>query len=262
MELNSGTAKVMPTAKGGNLPFEVKLLFGVCVLLSYPIAICLQLNSKFEIRHWYGSSWLLIPVLIMLWLVFCYFAFIKRLLRGVLAPVCMLVLPSAVLALTCQLQQMRMRTLATGLVSGDCSAFLGKTALEDAWNAAFVFYRSCCTDLAGLTGASLDATMRVQRIENCPGYTEIERIHHHDWRYLQYLEHVHRCGGWCYAGQPVWHNEEHMQDSCALSDGRSMHDSLLKMGNQVSVYSFVLMLGVSVGLLLFPGSVMPMDNSL
>lgn len=233
--------------------FEVKLTFVVSILFFYPVALCIQLHKKPSVKFWVGDwlSW--IAFFVAVWILFCHFALVSRIMRKTQAAMLMIIFPGAVLAVTCQVQELRFRSASSALLSNDCQSFAEKAQLERAWLFANELMGNCSRALSDITGAGMAETRMVTRIESCEGYAEGAGLYGKEWSYLDHMERAHRCGGWCEPSRPLWHPSQPIQDSCASAAARVIGSSIARMGLQVTVYSGLLLLSSSVALLLAPG---------
>jgi len=243
------TAEAM---EDGLLSFEVKLTFMISVLFFYPICLCIQLHSKPSVQYWVGHWILWVGIFTGLWLLACHFALVTRILKKSNAALVMVIIPGALLAIACQVQELHFRSVSAALQSRDCTSFESKARLERAWVSANNLAVNCSETLSGITGADPAATRRVLRVEDCHGYAREEARYSDEWNYLTYMEREHHCGGWCGPSRPIWHPSEPMQDSCSLAAARVMSGSIGRMGHQVTVYSAIMLFCASLSLLIVP----------
>lgn len=234
----------------GNVHFEVKLFIAAAMLLSYPLVLCVLFTWKPSVAYWLGNWTLKIAVFIMIWEVVFFFIFVTKFIRKGAATILMLVLPAAVLAISCQLQDVSFKYTSATLISPDCHASPTKAQLQGSWLAAQAFFENCTKTLAEGQGVSLKETQQVTPMWSCPGYDKASLTYGKDWTYLRGLEVTYRCGGWCAPSIPLWSYSEIVQDSCSLVAGRAMQRSISQLGMMVAAYSCVVMLSVSFFLIM------------
>jgi len=244
--------EVIEAAEDGLLSFEVKLTFMISILFFYPICLCIQLHAKPSVRYWVGNWILWVGIFTGLWLLACHFALVARMLKKSNAALVMVIIPGTSLAIACQAQELHFRSVSAALLSQDCTSFPSKARLERAWTSVHDLALNCSDTLSGITGASPEATQRVLRVEDCHGYAREEERYAAEWNYLTYMEREHHCGGWCEPSRPVWHPSEPVQDSCSKAAARVMGGSIARMGQQVTVYSTIMLLCASLSLLVVP----------
>lgn len=238
---------------GHRVSFEVKITFMVSILFFYPVALCVQLYRKPSVQYWVGHGILYVAIFVVVWVLACHFALVTRILKRSHAALVMVILPGTILAVACQTQELHFRSVAAALLSQDCTSFESKATLERAWTIAHDTLANCSSTLAGITGASPSETRRVLRVESCSGYASELEAHRDEWNYLAYMEQEHHCGGWCEPGQAVWNPSEHLEDSCSMAAARAIGGSIARMGQQVTVYSAILLACASLALLVVPG---------
>jgi len=244
--------EVIENYEDGLLSFEVKLTFMISILFFYPICLCIQLHQKPSVQYWVGHWILWIGIFTALWLLACHFALVARMLKKSNAALVMVIIPGTLLAIACQVQELHFRSVSAALLSRDCTSFVSKARLERAWVSAHELAVNCSETLAGVTGASAEATQHILRVEDCHGYAREEARYADEWSYLTYMEREHHCGGWCEPSRPIWHPSEPMQDSCSKAAARVMGGSIARMGQQVTVYSAIMLLCASLSLLVVP----------
>lgn len=232
--------------------FEVKLLFMVAILFFYPVALCVQLYRKPSVQYWVGPEILYVSIFVVLWILACHFALVARTLKRSNGALVMVIIPGALLAITCQVQELHIRSVASALLSQDCTSFEDKARLERAWTSAHDVVSNCSSTLSDITGASPSDTRQILRVENCDGYAHGYATYGAEWDYLTYMEEEHHCGGWCESHRAVWQPSERVQDSCSLAAARVMGGSIARLGRQVTVYSAILLFCASLSLLVMP----------
>lgn len=243
-------------SKTGNgarkVPFEIKIFFAVAVLLSWPVAICFLLYGKPSISYWFGIWEMALAIGIIVWVLVMYFLFIFKFIGKTTATVCLLVLPCTALAISCEVQELQFQFISTALRSQDCRSNAAKVKLQQAWEAARKISTECDNQLMKETGSPLEQIREVRRFQNCPGYHDMEKEHSSEWTYFQELEKSYDCGGWCTPEYPLWRPSKTRLDSCSISAGFAMTNSISHMGTQVSVYALIVLTSVSLWLLLAP----------
>eukprot|EP00416_Gambierdiscus_australes_P039736 CAMPEP_0171096398 /NCGR_PEP_ID=MMETSP0766_2-20121228/44569_1 /TAXON_ID=439317 /ORGANISM="Gambierdiscus australes, Strain CAWD 149" /LENGTH=258 /DNA_ID=CAMNT_0011555369 /DNA_START=64 /DNA_END=837 /DNA_ORIENTATION=+ len=235
------------------LPFEVKLTFITSVLLFYPVMICMLLHSKWVVQFFIGHWALYTAVVVPIWVLMCHFAIVNRVLSIRVAPIFMIVIPTAFLACACQIQAWQFNSQETILLSKDCDSFLLKARLDRAWQKANSILNQCTADLVRVTGATRKETQLIARLEECKGYEEAVGEFGSDWNFLEYMERSDHCGGWCTVQLPIWKQSTVPSDSCSLAVARQLVGNISLMGFQVTVYCGILLFCACVALLMNPG---------
>merc|ERR1719329_1231865 len=164
----------------------------------------MQLHRKPSVQYWVGHGIFYVGIFVVLWILAFHFALVARALRRSNAALVMVIIPAASLALTCQVQEIHVRSVAASLLSLDCTSFESKAVLERAWTSAQDILSNCSSALSDATGASPSDTRRILRLQTCPGYTEGYATYGAEWDYLAYMEKEHHCGGWCESRRAVW----------------------------------------------------------
>lgn len=241
-------------AGGGarKVPFEIKIFFAVAVLLSWPVAICFLLYGKPSISYWFGVWEMALAIGIIVWTLAMYFLFILKFIGKTTATVCLLVLPCTALAISCEVQELQFQFISTALLSQDCRSNAAKVQLQQSWEAAHKVSTECDNKLMKETGSPLEQIREVRRFQDCPNYREVEADNKREWAYFQELEKSYDCGGWCSPSLPLWRTSKTPLDSCSISAGFAMTNSISHMGTQVSVYALIVLTSVSLWLLLAP----------
>lgn len=238
----------------GSLPFEVKFFFFVCMVLSWPVSISLELYFKPSMYYWFGNWEILLSLGVIVWVLGMYMLLVSRLMSRTMAFVMMLVLPCSAFAISCGLQDLHFNAMSASLVSTDCSANPHKAYIEEAWRKAEEVSDNCNLGLMNVTGASLEETRKVRNFRNCPNYFKAEEKYPAEFHYLESLERLYLCGGWCKPNHPLWMPAITPLDGCATAAGLGVRSSIGQMGLQVACYSFVVLCGVALWLLLAPKS--------
>merc|ERR1719329_327932 len=213
----------------------------------------MQLHRKPSVQYWVGHGIFYVGIFVVLWILAFHFALVARALRRSNAALVMVIIPAASLALTCQVQEIHVRSVAASLLSLDCTSFESKAVLERAWTSAQDILSNCSSALSDATGASPSDTRRILRLQTCPGYAEGYATYGAEWDYLAYMEKEHHCGGWCESRRAVWQPSGRVQDSCAIAAARVMGGSIARLGHQVTVYAAILLVCASLALLFLPG---------
>merc|ERR1719203_159774 len=102
-----------------------------------------------------------------------------------LAPIWMIIIPSAILGAICQAQAWHFNSEGAALESKDCQSFLRKAQLERAWWGAHDLLHNCTRDLTQITGASMEETLIMTNFRDCDGYRETQKTYGQDWDYLE-----------------------------------------------------------------------------
>jgi len=236
----------------GAVSFEVKVFFSTMCLLSWPLSICYFMYQKPSVSYWFGNWEIILGAGIGIWLIAMYVLMAMKFLGKGTAMVALLIVPSTVLAVSCELQELQFRFISGALQSQDCSFNTAKVNIQQAWEVAYNTSLTCDKYLMKATGSSIQEVEAVRRFENCPGYYDAMGKYKKEWSYLAALEKDYQCGGWCTPGFPLWARSTTPLDSCALAAGHAMDSSIENMGKQVSIFSLILLISVSLWQLLLP----------
>jgi len=240
----------------GTLAFEVKLTFFVLLGLFFPITLCFLLHSKPTVQYFFGSWIGYIAVFVVMWVVVCHAAMASKVLSRRSAPVAMVILPAMLLICTSQVQKVQFGRVSAELQSVDCNSTGVPAKLDGSWQVARQFLDDCSKSLIQMTGAPVDETLSILKLQQCPGYERLEAKHSRNWQYLATVETYYKCGGWCSAGKSLWTNEARPHNSCSLAVSRALTSSVGLLASQVTVQCTVLLILASVVLLLQPGWLM------
>lgn len=236
----------------GAISFEVKLFFAVIILLSWPVSICYFLYEKPSVSYWFGHWEIILANGIVIWTIAMYALFLFKLMSKGTATILLLVLPCTTLAISSELQELQFQFISAALGSQDCSSNVEKVHIQEAWEVAKNTSVNCDKYLMKLTGSSKEELAKVRRFESCPDYYQAMGSFEKEWMYLRGLELSYQCGGWCTPDYPLWTLSKTPLDSCSLVAGHAMKSSIAHMGQQLSVYSFIILISVSLWLLLRP----------
>jgi len=231
---------------------HMKLLFTSVVLLLYPCIMCILLDADATMRYWFGHTLLWAVVLLAIWLVICSFAASRLAIRKQHAALFFIIIPAAVLCVTCQIEAWQLKSQATALVSSDCMSFSTKARLEQAYTTASSLFLNCTMELANATGASMTESRRVASFNECPGFVDGMRIFPREWWYLSHLEKNYDCSGWCSPQPGVWETTPKFEDSCSVAVARTMDGSFSTMIMQITVYSLLIIVVACVAVLFCP----------
>merc|ERR1719446_446271 len=130
----------------------------ISLLFFYPLCLCIQLHAKPSVQYWVGHWILWVGIFTGLWLLACHFALVTRILKKSNAALVMVIIPSTLLAIACQVQELHFRSVSAALLSRDCTSFPAKSRLERAWVSAHELASNCSQTLSDVTGASAMAT--------------------------------------------------------------------------------------------------------
>jgi len=236
------------------LPFEVKLTFVTAVVLFHPVVLIWRLFTRNDVLFLLGGWAIWVAASIPPWVMLCHLSMMRKAIPFRLAPIVVLILPAAILALTCQMQTFQFAGHQVQLTARDCENFPVKARLDRSWWRAHELWDKCTRDLAQATGASQKEAQLFARFESCPGYRQIVQHEAHlasDWKFLQDAEKTHRCGGWCTVQPSIWRATAPLDDSCSMAVGRAFMGTA-RMSFQATVYAGVLLTITSLVLVLRP----------
>jgi len=228
------------------------VFFSTICLLSWPLSICYFLYEKPSVSYWFAGWEIILGAGICIWLVAMYILMAMKFISKSTSMIVLLIVPCTVLAVSCQLQDLQFQFISAALQSQDCSFNTAKVDIQQAWEVAYNTSLSCDKYLMKATGSSIQEVESVRRFENCPGYHDAMPKYKREWAYLAALETSYQCGGWCTPGFPLWARSTTPLDSCALAAGHAMDSSIANMGKQVSIFSLILLVCVSLWQLLLP----------
>lgn len=106
------------------------------------------------------------------------------------------------------------------LLSTDCTTFVEKFHVEQAYQAAKTFLDECVTAEAKNQSKSTEFIRANTVISQCPGYDPHAAGYPREWEYLQSLEEQEHCAGWCNGyEEALWTHNPPNWNSCSLTAG-------------------------------------------
>eukprot|EP00747_Dinoflagellata_sp_TGD_P161852 gnl/TRDRNA2_/TRDRNA2_178819_c0_seq1.p1 gnl/TRDRNA2_/TRDRNA2_178819_c0~~gnl/TRDRNA2_/TRDRNA2_178819_c0_seq1.p1 ORF type:complete len:283 (-),score=59.67 gnl/TRDRNA2_/TRDRNA2_178819_c0_seq1:68-916(-) len=238
----------------GKVPFELKLTLLVALLMIYPVIACARLTLLPSISYWFGGWMFLVVIFVPLWVLWMHLLLISGKMSKRRVLLLMTMVPSIVLAIACQLQAVQSRNASSLLLAEDCKSFKRKADLEDAWKAANAFKMHCLQGLSNTTGASIAETSKILNIDNCEGYDAARHQYKKQWAYLEQVEKLQHCGGWCHPATQIWTHNDQIQDSCSFAVAQLMDKTVRFFGTQVSIYTGLVLLCFCLILVAIPES--------
>jgi len=232
--------------------YLMKVPFTGVVLLLYPCIMCILLDAEATMRYWFGRLLLWTVILLVLWMIMCYFAARNMSIKKQHAALFWIIIPAGILCVVCQLEAWQLKSQATALVSSDCSSFSTKAKLDRAFTTASSLFLNCTVELANVTGATITESRRVASFNECPGFVDGMRIFSREWPYLAHLEKNYDCSGWCTAQPGVWETTPKFEDSCSVAVARTMDGSFSMRIMQITAYSFLVIVVTCVAVMFCP----------
>mmetsp|Transcript_68499 Transcript_68499/g.135371 ORF Transcript_68499/g.135371 Transcript_68499/m.135371 type:complete len:273 (+) Transcript_68499:102-920(+) len=236
------------------IPFEVKLTFVTAVVLFHPVVLIWRLFTRNDVFFLLGGWAAWVAAVVPPWVMLCHISMHKKAIPFRVAPIIVLVLPAAILAITCQLQSWQFAGQQVQLTARDCESFPVKARLERSWWRAYELWDSCTKELARTSGASQQEVKAFARFESCSEYRPLILHEDHlanDWKFLAETEHTHHCGGWCTVQPSIWRAGSPIGDSCSMAVAR-VFVGTGRMSFQATVYVGLLLMSTSVALVLRP----------
>jgi len=208
--------------------------------LSPAIVILVRMAQDPSAGYWLGisiKSVLIVPVIIIVCHLLHLTAIRPRFFPSVFATLCPAIF-LVVLGVSCFSVVDKTSTL---LLSFDCTTDTNKLELDLAYRSAATIFDTCVQRVASSTNSTAIATAMLIDINDCSEYAAQtpERVRYAEqWNYLQQMEHLSDCSGWCTPGEPaLWNMIHYSGDSCSKVAGRAMkgkvtHDcqNLIKLG--------------------------------
>jgi len=236
------------------LPFEVKLTFVTAVVLFHPVVLIWRLFTRNDVLFLLGGWAMWVAAAIPPWVMLCHLSMLRKAIPFRIAPIIVLILPAAILAISCQIMAWQFAGQQVQLTARDCDNFPVKARLDRSWWRAYELWDSCTREIARASGASQYDAQLFAKFESCPGYREI--IQHEaqiasDWKFLEETERTYRCGGWCTVQPSIWRTYAPLDDSCSMAVSRAFVGSS-RVSFQGTVYAGLLLLTTSLALVLRP----------
>mmetsp|Transcript_13151 Transcript_13151/g.29952 ORF Transcript_13151/g.29952 Transcript_13151/m.29952 type:complete len:262 (+) Transcript_13151:47-832(+) len=184
-------------------------------VFSSPVVLCIRLAADPTTSYWLGlCPWavLAVPALILIghgW---------QHKEPSLLGLILASLVPSAVVLILAQVMQGSIQAAIPQLHARDCSTFVQKWNIEEAYRAAYDLYQTC-------TEEAHDSGHLISSIEDCPEYPKQLPRFEERWAYLKHLELHESCSGFCFEGEtPLWSPGNRHIDMCAPVVGQALQD--------------------------------------
>jgi len=235
------------------IPFEVKLTFVTSRVLFHPVVLIWRLFNKNEVLFLLGGWAIWVAASIPPWVMVCHLSMLRKAITLRIAPIIVLILPAAILAISCQIMAWQFAGHQVQLTARDCDNFVVKARLDRSWWRARNLWDNCTREIARASGTSQHDAQLFSRLESCQGYRQIIQNEAHiasDWKFLEEIERTYRCG-WCTVQPSIWRMDAPLDDSCSMAVARKFVGSS-QVSFQGTVYAGLLLLTTSLALVLRP----------
>jgi len=216
--------------------FPILFSFFCLATFSVPIWTMYHIGEDINVQHWITTKAWCVVFLFLPYIAAHAIHTIKgRPVRMVL--VSCLIGTCVVLLLLADSVLVSAHSLAEQLASQDCSSFVRKRDTELSWQRALSFHTLCARKKAKEEGLSEAQAAMKYRIHECEGYIDLA-ADNPGWSYLEALEKVYRCGGWCYRGPALWVPSTGPRlDSCSRAVADVMLNNIQWTTAQVIIYT-------------------------
>jgi hypothetical protein len=229
--------------------FPLAFTVACCLVLVAPFVKCLDLAFDSNVSYWMGNAPAILvffPVVLIMVAHFIHwrsqspnkYAFTLGTIGSALV---FLVLSEQIIS--------NASRYGFRFISMDCSSsFEAKWSLEQEAQAARNFFQHCEPQAALEPGLASAGRAHNPTIAECQGYEEQIR-RRPAWRYLRSLEQQYNCAGWCSSEVPLWALSIAPRDPCSRVVGQLMRTSIMPLAMQVFVYSILVIVLATAGLL-------------
>jgi len=231
-------------------PFPTYFTGAMLALFSSPIISGMHLASDESVAYWVGS-WGYLAALIPVLLIAAHAAHSRLGKLGLLPVVFSTIVPAFVGMMIANVHVMRISGISGQLVSSDCTTWVRKQEMQNAWKAAEKLYDGCINSTVTRHGLTMEDGYRLFRIQECteyaPGPIDAHAKYRAQWDYLMYLEADTQCAGWCTEGRALWTFEKGGRDPCAAAAGAALGDKVKPVVSRMLAYSTLILLLSAIG---------------
>lgn len=216
--------------------FPILFSFFCLSTFSVPIWTMYHIGEDINVQHWITTkAWYVVFLLVLYVAAHAIHTIKGRPVRMVL--VTCLVGTCIVLLLSANSMLLSAHSLAEELASQDCDTFVRKRNTELAWQRALSFHTLCVRKKAKEEGLTETQAAVKYRIHECEGYVDLV-AENPDWPYLEAVEKVYRCGGWCNRGPALWvPTMGPLLDSCGAAVADVFMNNIQWTTMQVIIYA-------------------------
>lgn len=148
--------------------------------------------------------------------------------------------PPIIAMVTGYLYMVPVNQVVDRLMSTDCTTFQTKFHIEQAYKAASGFFDECLASEAKNRSTTVEVVRKDTVITDCPGYDPKAAGYAKEWAYLQSLEQVEKCAGWCFVGEgALWTHNPRNWDSCSSAAGVTMKNTVARNAARMLVNGLV-----------------------
>jgi len=216
--------------------FPLLFSFFCLATFSVPIWTMYHIGEDINVKHWITTkTWYVLFLFVPYMAAHAIHTAKGRPVRTVL--VSCLVGTCIVLLLLADGVLVSTHSLAEELASQDCISFVRKRDTELVWQRALSFHTLCARKKAKEEGLSEAQAAVKYRIHECEGYIDLV-ADNPDWTYLEAVEKMYQCGGWCNRGPALWvPSLGPMLDSCSRAVADVMLNNIQWTTMQVIIYT-------------------------
>jgi len=214
--------------------------------VSAPIVASVRLAEDPSVRYWvgiHGYFLSLLPVYILV----CHIVNMRLGSPKMIPVIFSTIVPCIVMILCSNFHFSATGTVATMLMSSDCTTFAMKQDLHRAWEKAVSLYDTCVHRIAHEQGLTYSDTLKIYRLHECEEFqhvggtdTDLWAEYRSRWDYLRSLEEDVSCCGWCWQSRPLWSFSE-VRDSCSMAAGALLKSKVEPIASNILL---VAMLGL------------------
>lgn len=184
-------------------------------IFSSPIITGIRLAVDPSVHFWIGYlPWfsLLVPLLLIVCHIYHSWEGRPRFAAVVFSSV----VPSLIIIIVAFTVYAPVSNITARLESTDCSTFMTKVELNQAYLAAQQVWTSCLSRVSTSAGMTTDETRNAINVDDCTEYrNSTYKSYQKDWSYLKHLESYQACAGWCEpAATPLWTKSTFVAGTC------------------------------------------------
>lgn len=241
------------TRKRRNL-YPFLLTFSLLAAFACPIISAVRIVQDPSVEYWVGRECLAVLVVPLLIAV----AHLWQARVGAprfFAVLMSTILPGLIVIVVAEICMMRTNGITDVLMSTDCTTFLDKAKLEDAYLAALHSFDDCVHRVAQATNTTLEEAATRLSVDDCAEYQQSPDMEKYgrEWAYLRRLEQEQLCSGFCVPGEvAIWSRDHSAKDPCSLAAGqtiktrvRRIAQNMMALGFAVLVFSGLIIFGIN-----------------
>lgn len=165
------------------------------------------------------------------------------------------IIPGILVIVVADLVMIKANGITDELTSKDCTTFLDKAKLEDAYLAALHNFDDCVHRVAQATDTTPEEASTRLSVSDCAEYQQSpdREKYWRQWTYLRRLEEEQLCSGFCVPGEvAIWSRDHSAKDPCSAAAGQTMKikvrrvtQNMMALGVAVLIFSGLIIFGIN-----------------